>query len=211
MAVITRLVASGDRSQKVKVYLDGEYAFSLEPDVALEAGLRPGQQVDQTQISGLENSNQLRRAISCAYNLLSFRPRSEKEIRQKLTQKGYSVAVIGETLDYLKEKKLIDDAAFSRYWMENRSAFSPRSQRMIQLELRQKGVAAELAEATSEMLDEEAAAYQSGAKKASRLPVTDYNEFRSKLGEYLRRRGFGYEVINRSVRRLWEEHAHKEE
>ncbi len=211
MAVITRLVASRGRARKVKVYLDGEYAFDLEPDVALEAALRPGQQIDQTQIAGLENKNQLRRAISCAYNLLSFRPRSEKEMRQKLMQKGFSGAVIAEALDYLKEKKLVDDAAFSRYWAENRSAFSPRSQRMVQMELRQKGIAADLAEETSEILDEETAAYRAGAKKASRLPLTDYDEFRRKLGEYLKRRGFSYEIINGSVRRLWEEYAHKEE
>jgi regulatory protein len=192
------------------VYLDGEYAFNLDPYVALEAGLKPGQQFDMPQLQNLEKRNLFRKALSCADRLLSFRPRSEKELRQKLMQKGFSAGVISEAMDYLKEKKLVDDEAFARYWAENRAAFNPRSRRMVQLELRQKGIAVKLAEETSEIMDEEAAAYQAGVKKASHLTGEEYDGFRRKLGEFLRRRGFGYDVIDRSVKRLWEEYAHKE-
>ncbi len=210
MAVITRLIATRGRAKKVKVYLDGEYAFSLEPDVALEAGLKPGQQFELPQIQGLEKQNLLRKALSCADRLLSFRPRSENELRQKLTQKGISAGILNDAMVYLKEKRLVDDEAFARYWTENRAAFSPRSRRLVQLELRQKGIAAELAEETSSLLDEETAAYQAGTRKASHLAGEEHDVFRRKLGEYLRRRGFGYDVIDRSVKRLWEEYAHKE-
>ena len=71
-------------------------------------------------------------------------------MRQKLTQKGYDAATVAESLQYLKEHGLVDDAAFARYWAENRATFSPRSQRMVQLELRQKGVTADVAEETVE-------------------------------------------------------------
>ncbi len=210
MAVITRLVASKGRPKKVKVYLDGKYAFSLEAAVALEARLRIDQELSQPKIDSLEHGNGLKRALAAANRLLSFRPRSEHELRQKLAQKGFDAATVAESLKYLKEHGLVDDAAFARYWTENRTAFSPRSQRLVQLELRQKGVTLEVAEETSGEVDDEAAAYTAGAKRASRLDMSDYEEFRRRLGEYLRRRGFGYDVITRSVKRLWLEHAHKE-
>ena len=53
MAVITRLVASKGHSKKVRVYLDGKYAFSLEAAVALEAGLRtrPGTEPAENRVN----------------------------------------------------------------------------------------------------------------------------------------------------------------
>ena len=210
MAVITRLVASGGRAKKVRVYLDGKYALSLEPDVALEAKLRIDRDLSQPQLEKLETQNQLKRALGAANRLLSFRPRSEHEVRQKLKQKGFDALTISSCLDYLREHGLVDDAAFARYWAENRATFSPRSQRMVRLELRQKGVQTDVAEETSSEVDDETAAYAAGEKRASRLDMSDYEEFRRRLGEYLRRRGFGYDVIDRSVKRLWDKNAHKE-
>ena len=210
MAVITKLVASKGRPKKVKVYLDGKYAFSLEATVALEARLRIDQELSQSKIDRLEYENRLRRALAAAGRLLSFRPRSEKEIRQKLLQKGFDTTIVNESLKYLKEHNLLDDEVFARYWAENRASFNPRSRRLVTLELRQKGVTAQVAEETAEGLDDEAGAYEAGSKKASRMDVSDYEEFRRRLGEYLRRRGFGYDVIDHSVKRLWQEIAHKE-
>ena len=77
MAVITRLVASKQRFQKVKVYLDGIYAFSVEAAVALEAKLRLNQELNQSGIEALERDNLSKKALAAAHNILSFRPRSE--------------------------------------------------------------------------------------------------------------------------------------
>jgi regulatory protein len=173
--------------------------------VALEAGLRPSLELSQTALDGLDKENRQKKAMTAAERLLSFRPRSQREICRKLAQKGFGEDIQGEVLRRLKELGLVDDAAFARYWAENRSAFSPRSSRMLQLELRQKGVIAELAQETSSGVDDAEAAYASGVKKAARLTALDYEDFRRKLGEFLKRRGFGYEVIDRSVKRLWDE------
>lgn len=210
MAVITRLVAVGDRSKKVKVYLDGTYAFAVEAAVALEAKLRLNQELNPSSLETLERENQAKKALAAAHNILSFRPRSEKELRLKLSQKGFDAKTISGCLDYLKKSGLVNDASFARYWAENRASFSPRSGRMVSLELRQKGVPVELAEATSEEVDDDSAAYAAGFKKASRLGIADHEEFRRKVGEYLKRRGFGYDVIDRSLKKLWDEIAHKE-
>jgi regulatory protein len=211
VAIITRLVASSGRAKRVRVYLDGKYAFSLEADVALEAGLRPRQELSQPTIEKLGQQNRFKKALASADRLLAFRPRSEQELRQKLKQKGFEATAIDDVMAHLKEHGLINDAAFARYWAENRASFSPRSRRMVQLELRRKGVAMELADETSQELDDVDAAYRAGARKAARMDaVASYEEFRRRLGEYLRRRGFEYDVIDRSLKRLWEERAHKE-
>ena len=210
MAVITRLAASGERSKKVRVYLDGKYAFSLEPEVAVAAKLKVDRDLSQSQVDDLGKRNDLKKALSAAERLLSFRPRSEKELAQKLAQKKYDAATISAALDYLREHRLVDDAAFARYWAENRAAFSPRSARMVTLELRQKGVSAETAAICSEGLDDAEAAYEAASKKVARMAVTDYEGFRRRAGDFLKRRGFSYETIDHCLKRLWQEHVNKE-
>ena len=99
----------------------------------------------------------------------------------------------------------MDDAAFARFWRDNRETFRPRSRRLTRLELQQKGLNAEVIEATIADIDEDASAYRAAQNRARRLAGGGYLFFRRRLGEYLRRRGFGYEVIGRTVARLWKE------
>jgi regulatory protein len=48
-------------------------------------------------------------------------------------------------------------------------------------------------------------AYQAALSKAQHLPKQEYEVFRRRLGDYLKRRGFGYAVINQTVKRIWQE------
>ena len=205
MAVITRLVGSKGRASKVKVYLDDQLAFTLEPIVALEAGLRPKCELSAEQRETLENANKLRLALSAAERLISFRPRSEAELRLNLARKGFTGDVIMQALERLRQSGLVDDVAFARYWSENRAVFRPRGQRLIQSELRHKGVAAEVVQEATASLDDAESAYMAGLKKARLLHGCDYNEFSRKLGEYLRRRGYDYDAAKPSIKRLWQE------
>jgi regulatory protein len=205
VAVITRLVAGYGRTSKVKVYLDGQYAFSLETVVALEAKLRRGCELSAEQLEKLEQSNKLSAALSAAERLISFRPRSEAELRQNLSRKGISDGIIAKVMDRLRQSGLVDDAAFAHYWAENRAAFRPRGQRLVQAELRAKGVALEVARDATAELDDAESAYLAGLKKAHLLRGHDFNEFSRKLVEYLRRRGYDYDAIKPSIKRLWHE------
>jgi len=195
----------------VKVYLDGQYAFSLEPAVALEAGLRPKNELDDAQIEELSQANKLRMAICAAERLISFRPRSEFDLRQSLTRKGFACGVIMQALDHLRLSGVVDDAAFARYWAENREAFRPRGQRLVQAELRRKGVALDVAQEATSAIDDGESAYMAGLKKARLLRGCDYKEFSLKLAQYLMRRGYDYDAIRPSVRRLWQEIVHEKE
>ena len=73
------------------------------------------------------------------------------------------------------------------------------------MELRQKGLPDEVAQTALAGLDEEALAYEAGLKKARRLEVLEWNEYRRKLSEFLARRGFPYSVIAPVVSRIWNE------
>jgi regulatory protein len=200
---ITALKVQKRNPRRVNVFLDGRYAFGL---AAIEAArLRRGQVLSDEDIKGLKERDSFEKAHDRALRFLSYRPRSEAEVRRYLQGKAVSPAVEEEVIERLTRAKLLDDLAFARYWVENRESFNPRGLRMLRYELRQKGLRDEtIAQALTD-LDEEESAYRAAAQRGRRLARLDQLSFRKKLGAYLLRRGFPYEVVNLAVERTWQE------
>jgi regulatory protein len=205
VAKITALRASRGRGKRVRVFMDGRFAFSLEAEVALKEGLKVGQELYTGQIDALTRANQCQRCLDAAAGYLSYRPRSEYELRKRLLKRGFDDDSIEAVLAKLKGQGLIDDGDFARFWKENRQSFSPRSQWLTRLELKQKGVPNEIIEQVASTIDDADNAYKAATRRARSLMVSDYRSFRRRLGEYLKRRGFGYGVINKTIERLWQE------
>jgi len=198
-------VRSGKRGKRVNVYLNDKFAFSLEAEVAVKEGLRTEQALSEDEIESLKKADLFQRCLNAAFNFLSYRPRSESELRQRLNRRGFDSDNVAAVLTRLKEQGLVDDLAFAQFWKDNRESFRPRSQWLTRLELRQKGVAEEIIERVAAQVDDEASAYRAATAKARRLSTADYDGFRRRLSEYLKRRGFGYSLIKPTVERVWQE------
>lgn len=76
-----------------------------------------------------------------AYKFLSYRPRSEAEVRAKLSQLGFPHKSIDTTLEKLRSLKLLDDESFARGWVRARAEGRGYGPLRIERELRQKGIA----------------------------------------------------------------------
>ena len=204
MSKITALRVGKGRKKRVNVFLDDRFAFSLEAEVVIKEGLQVGQELSASQIEALARSDHFHRCLNAATHYLGYRPRSEFEVRERLQRRGFDDNTIGVVIAKLKEQGLVDDLAFAQFWKENRDSFSPRSQWLTKLELRQKGVADDIIDQVIK-IDDDDNAYRAALSKARRLSRSDYQDFRRRLGEYLKRRGFGYGVINHTIERVWEE------
>jgi regulatory protein len=209
MAKITAIEPQKHDPDRVNIHLDGNYAFGLTRITA--TWLKIGQELSDDKIASLQAEDGRERAYQQAMLFLSYRARSESEIRQNLGKHEFPQDVIEQTLERLRENQLADDNQFARAWVENRNTFRPRSRRALQMELRQKGLSDETSQSALEGLDEEALAYEAGLKKARRLQSEEWSEFRKKLSEHLARRGFPYSVIASVVSRIWKEtHAEQQ-
>jgi len=204
MSKITALRVRKGRKKRVNVFLDDRFAFSLEAEVVIKEGLQVGQELSASQIEALARSDHFHRCLNAATHYLGYRPRSVFEVRERLQRRGFDDNTIGVVIAKLKEQGLVDDLAFAQFWKENRDSFSPRSQWLTKLELRQKGVADDIIDQVIK-IDDDDSAYRAALSKARRLFRSDYQDFRRRLGEYLKRRGFGYGVINHTIERVWEE------
>ena len=204
MTKVTTLRVGRGR-QRVKVFLDDKFAFSLEAEVAVKEGLQVGQELSSSQIEALVRSDYFHRCLNAAVHYLSYRPRSESEIRERLQRRGFDGDSIEAVVAKLKEQGMANDMAFAQFWKDNRESFSPRSQWLTKLELRRKGVATDIIDQVVDEVGDADNAYRAALGKARGLPLSDYQGFRRRLGDYLKRRGFGYEVINHTVERIWQE------
>ena len=146
----------------------------------------------------------LRQALGRALNLISYRQRTERELRERLSDR-FEPDVIDSAVERLKEQRLVDDEEFARAWSDSRTRNSPRSARVLVREMTDKGVARSIADAAVRDLDDEETVRVAAAKFARRLAGADYEQFHRRLWQHLRRRGYTGSVARRTASKLWQE------
>ncbi len=195
--------------ERVNVYLDGHFAFGLEATRA--ARLRVGQHLAAPEIAALRAEDEIALAKRRAIRFLSHRPRSSAELRRHLKKRPLASETIDIVMAQLREQGYLDDAAFARFWAENRATFRPISRRALAYELSQKGLARAIIDATlDEWEDGQAAlaALRANSRRWLRLP----EEVRSqKLRAFLQRRGFHYRDVEEALQQFREEFATTDE
>jgi regulatory protein len=203
MGKITALTRQKRNPDRVNVYLDDEFAFGLATMTAVS--LRVGQTLSPTEIERLKGADLEEKAKNVAIRYIEYRPRSIAETHQHLQKKEYPDDVIERVVQRLADVDLLNDAAFVRYWVEQRETFKPRSKMALQMELRQKGIERALIETAVAAIDEMAAATQAAETKARRWHNLPELDFKKKLGGFLQRRGFGYDIVREVTEALWDE------
>jgi regulatory protein len=202
---ITAIEPQARHPQRRNVFVDGEFALGMDAEAVLASDLFVGRELSTDELSQLRRAGEEQHAYERALRLLTYRPRSRAEIRRRLQAQQTSPETIARVLERLEAQGLLNDAEFARYWVENREQFHPRSGQALRQELRRHGVDADIvAEAISDENDAEQAILV-GRKKVSSLRKADFATFRTKLGQFLQRRGFSYDVIREVVRTLWAE------
>ena len=209
MPAITALKEQRRRRDRVNVYLDGEYAFAVQDTVA--AQLCVGQALSDEQIADLRRQDEGASAYERALHYLSYRPRSESEMRRYLSRRGCDEGLIGSILARLGRARLIDDEAFARYWIDNRHRFRPRGAWALRSELRQKGVANDVLTRALEDVDEDTEALNAATRAVRRFAHLDEATFRRRLLGFLRRRGFGYQTSRQVIDQLWSQTQARQE
>ncbi len=207
---ITALTLQTHDHERVNVFVDGEFAIGVNLATLQREGLYKGQVLDSVAWSRLERAEADHKAWEAALRMLESRPRSEREVRDRLKQKAYEPDQIEAVVVRLRELGLIDDRQFAKQWVENRATFKPKGAQALRQELARKGVdrevaAAVIAAATSpaseakqcaEVARQAARRYQSSPDRAT---------FERRLGGLLQRRGFRWETIRPILTTLWAE------
>ncbi len=207
MGKITAIEPQARHENRYNLYIDNHFVVGLSAIVA--AKLRVGQTLSPEEISALEHDEDFESAYEKALQFLEPRPRSATEVKHQLRKKKIEPDIIERVITRLTDAGLLDDTAFAKYWVENRETFKPRAGRALRFELKQKGLSdSDISEAIGDV-DESESAYRAGSARAARFQNLERREFMEKLGAFLMRRGFSYQVAKDAAARLWKE-AHEE-
>jgi len=198
---ITSLAPTKRDPERISVDLNGSFAFALPAALVASEHLEVGDELDESRVTRLLADDEQVRATNAALTFLGYRARSEREVRDRLRRGRYSQGAIDRAIARLHEWRYLDDADFARRWVENRSTHRPRGRRLLQQELRQKGIASETVRdviAESD-LDEIAMATALARQRAPSYQGQDPLAVRRRLGGYLARRGYGFGVVRAAL------------
>lgn len=205
---ITSISLQARNKDRVNVSVDGAYRFSLDVLQVGELGLKVGKEYTEAELITLEQESTYGKLYARALEYCLNRPHSQAEIAQYLRRKtrptrtkdgavkpGVDQAIADRVFERLQMRGYLDDAAFARYWVENRRQLKGASQRRLALELRQKGVAADVVTAA---LDDTDRNDEDELKKVIAKKRARYDD-EQKLIAYLARQGFSFNDIRRSL------------
>jgi regulatory protein len=195
---------------RVNVFLDDAFGFAIDAELARAQVLRIGRELSREQVEELLRLDGEARALAKALNFIGFRPRSTREVRDRLKRDGCGEDVIERVVQRLQKMKALGDAEFAQAWVESRTVSKPRGPRALQQELRQKGVgreeidvavSASMPDAQSEV-EVAVAALQTKTRTWERLEGRDREQ---KMLGFLQRRGFGFSSARSAIKQFDEE------
>lgn len=201
MPTITRLVQQPGRAGLVSVFLDEEFALSVDLELAI--GLFVGQQLTSDLVRNLREDSAYQIALARALRFLGYRARSESELALRLKAWEVDPGIAARVLSRLRQLRLLDDEAFAAWWVESRGRQSPRGSRAMRDELRRKGVSDAAIDTALAELDEDETIFRLALARGERLRGLPRPDFERRLGGYLTRRGFPGNAIRAALARTW--------
>ncbi len=204
MPIITRLVQGKKNPNRVNLYLDNQFAFALSIDEVAKHSLKKGLELKSEQIESLKDTDQTDHIYAKILNFLSYRPRTVKEVRDRLYKYKVNDKVKQDLLiERLQSKEYLDDLKFTQWFIECRNTHRPSSPRMLTAELKTKGVSEEVIKSViNEVADETETIRHLLAKKLGTPHTLDQTE-KQKIYSYLSRQGFVWDKIKEVVK-SWE-------
>lgn len=204
---ITAIRAQTRDTRRVNLIIDGEFALGVSLDTLTHEGLFVGQVLDATQIAQLVATDAYDRAKQAAIRLLELRPRSQREIQDRLRQRGFAPDTIAQVVARLGEIGLIDDQAFAHYLTEQRTRQAQRGSMAIKQDLQRHGIAnhtiQHVMQAQADATNDAAGAEKHAQKLLPRLKHLDRSAFVRRLSGALQRRGYPADVVRSVVRTCW--------
>ena len=194
--IITNLKQGVKNPNRVNVFVDGKYAFSLDVAQVVDFKLKVDLEISEEDLAELKKASEFGKLYQRALEWVLTRPRSEKETRDYLIKKIYEKKLdknyIDLIIERLKTKKYLDDEKFAEWYVENRFVKKGISRKRLKTELIKKGIKKEIVEQVVNFRNDEEEIQKIIERKRKK-----YDD--EKLINYLFRQGFDYQLVRSLV------------
>ena len=195
---ITDIKQAVHNENRVNVYVNGKYSFSLDIAQVVDMGVKIGRVLTAEELADFKRASEFGKLYQRTLEWVLTRPRSERETRdylyKKIREKNLDRTFIDEIIQKLFAKNYLNDEKFAAYYIENRFTKKGISAKRLKLELMKKGIGNELVD---EILDQSPRTDEAEIKKIIKRKRTKYDD--DKLIQYLCRQGFDYALSRELV------------
>lgn len=205
MNIITKIEIGKKNKERVNIYIDEEYAFSISLELVYKENLKVNENVDIERLGTLAKEDNYIRCKNSSIRIIERSYKSEKEMKDKLLLKGYDERTIERTLDFLKEYNFLNDENYARIYVKDK--IKAEGKRKIKYTLIRKGIddnliEDELSKVLSDDLKEAALAL--ALKKYNTLKKRENDKYKlsQKLYRFLASKGYDFDLISQVVKEV---------
>ncbi|ATD55304.1 recombination regulator RecX [Clostridium chauvoei] len=205
MNVITKIEVQKKNKDRVNIYINEDYAFSLSAELVYKEGLKVKQSIDIDKIKKVALEDDYMKCKNSALRIVEKNYKTKKEIIDKLTLKGYDENTINRTIEFLKEYNFINDENYARMYVNDK--IKNHGANKIKYDLIRKGISEDLIKNQISNIDENAereVAYSLALKKYNLLIKREQDNYKlsQKLYRFLLSKGYSYDVTSEIVKKV---------
>lgn len=207
MGRISNIKIQKNNKKRYNIYVDNEYAFSVSEDVLIKESLQKGLDIDDNKLSNIIQEDNFIKCRETAFRIIERSYKSEKELKERLLEKGYNNIEINRTIDYLKEYNFVDNEKLCEMYIK--SKIKTQGKKKIKYQLLHKGIDEETINNVLDNIDSES---EYEREKAIEVATKKYNllikkeediyKIKGKLYAFLAGRGYEYSIIQETISKI---------
>ena len=201
MSEITAITPQIKDKRRCNIFVDGRFCCGLTLECTVKNRLKVGQTVSAEFLSQIQLESEKDTAFDKALTHLSATQKTEKQIRDFLSGKGYLPAVADFVVEKMRGYNFLNDGEYAERYVEFTG--KKKGARLIRMELKSKGVSDDEIDGALDGLDEDTQVQtaKSLLQKYMRGKTED-RETLQKAFRYLLSKGFEFEVAKSALSSL---------
>ena len=205
MNIITKIEVGKRNKERVNIYIDEEYAFSISAELIYKENIKVKDKIDVDSLKKLADEDNYIKCKNTALKTIERTYKSEKELAQKLALKGYDDHIINRTKNFMKEYNLLNDNNYATMYVKDKSRNIGKKK--IKYSLLQKGIDEEIIESELEKINNDevkAIVYEMALKKYKVFSKRENDNYKltQKLYRFLMGKGYDYDLIKDVVKSI---------
>ncbi len=202
MGKITKIEVQKKDKNRVNLYVDDEFLCGIAMDTLVKYGLKVGEEIDEAKFNSVVIESERIFLFNKCLDYIGSSYKTAKQVRDYLKRKGYDETLIKDTIEKLKEYKVLDDENFAQMYI---STYKTKyGDMMLRKKLFEKGVSKSIVDdLLTDFESDEDIVYNLAIKKLGQRPATYENM--TKIMRFLAGRGWDYDTNNAVIKRIMKE------
>ncbi|KNF10183.1 hypothetical protein CLPU_1c03480 [Gottschalkia purinilytica] len=207
MLKITKIEKHKRNKERYHIYMNDQYYFTVDEDILVKFRLLKGSEFDEDFIESVIKEEEKSRAKNYALKLLNYKRRTEKEIYEKMKEKGYDEENIEFAIEFLKSYNYIDDLEYAKCYVKDKYNLKKLGKQRIKTELYNKGIRDNIInEVIKDVIDDDNEYDKALELARKKLSTTYKNDDKvalyRKLGGFLQRKGYSFDIVKKVLNEL---------